>query len=220
MFKKLKPLIYTPAFIAFIYYFVRLYALTFRFKVKHEAEWMALLEKGHTVLLCAWHQQFFGAIRYFKTYEHLMPGLMISRSRDGKLISGVANRTGWYTARGSSSQGGKEALTEMIHHLKEHRFGAQILDGPQGPMGIVKPGVIKMAMESDAVVVPFYIAADRAWFFNSWDRFMLPKPFAKVTLTYGPPIHFPMPEDEKAFEVQRRTLETTMRPYLFIAKPQ
>ena len=89
---------------------------------------------------------------------------MISQSRDGDLISGVANKTGWHTPRGSSSRGGKKAMVAMIEHLLTYKFGCHILDGPRGPIGKVKSGVIKMAQEVDALVVPFYVSADNAWF--------------------------------------------------------
>ncbi|SLM27599.1 conserved hypothetical protein [Desulfamplus magnetovallimortis] len=216
MFKKLKWLVYKWPFTAILYYFIKLYALTFRLTVKHEKEWQNLLKKGETIVLCTWHQQFFAAISYFKRYTPLNPALMISRSRDGELIAAVAKRSGWHTARGSSSVGGKEAMDEMIKHLNTHGFGAHITDGPQGPLGIVKPGLIKMAMESNAIIVPFYTSSDNAWFFNSWDRFMLPKPFSRVTLNFGAPIHLPIPETPHEFEQQRQNVEKIMKVHLLV----
>jgi len=190
MFKKLKFIIYTRPFIFFAYYLIQIYSMTFRLRVKNEGHWQKLRKQGAPVLLwlrkqgapvllCAWHQQFFPAIRYAKTYSKYNPGLMISQSKDGDLISGVAKRTGWHTPRGSSSRGGKKAMDMMITHLKTYRLGAHILDGPTGPIGKVKAGAIKMALEADAVVIPLYTSAEQAWFFNSWDRFMLPKPFSR-----------------------------------------
>lgn len=215
MFKKLKFVIYTRTFIAFAYYLIRIYSLTFRLKIENEGQWQALLNNGTPVLLCAWHQQFFSAIRHFRVYAKYNPGLMISQSKDGDLISGVANRTGWHTPRGSSSRGGKEAMGNMIAHLKKYGFGAHILDGPTGPIGKVKSGVIKMAKETNAVVVPFYARADHVWFFNSWDRFMLPKPFSRVWIRFGQEIKFEKCVTDQDFENQRQALETTMLPHLF-----
>ncbi len=143
---------------------------------------------------------------------------MISQSKDGELIAGVANRVGWHTARGSSTRGGKNAMTTMIKHLKKYGFGAHILDGPTGPIGKVKAGAVKIAKESNAFIVPFYITPENAWFFTSWDRFMLPKPFSKVTLTFGDIIQFTDNSDSKNFESQRLMLETTMLPGLYLPK--
>jgi hypothetical protein len=102
----------------------------------------------------------------------------------------------------------------MIDHLKTHGFGAHILDGPTGPIGRVKAGVIKMALEADAVVVPFYTSAEKAWFFNSWDRFMLPKPFSRVLITFGPEIQLEAAGQKNSFEQQRLLIEKIMRPGL------
>jgi lysophospholipid acyltransferase (LPLAT)-like uncharacterized protein len=228
MFKKLKFIIYTRPFIIFAYYLIQVYSFTFRLKVINEDKWKDLLKQGKTVLLCAWHQQFFSAIQHFKTYSGLNPGLMISQSKDGNLIAGVAQRTGWHTLRGSSSRGGKEAAWAMIDHLKTYGLGAHVLDGPRGPIGKVKAGAIKMAREADAIVIPFYTHAENAWFFNSWDRFMLPKPFSKVTLTFGDEIHFSpntINDDmndniskciDSDFESQQQHLEDIMLPKLFL----
>ena len=66
-------------------------------------------------------------------------------------------------------------MMEVISHIKETGLGAHILDGPTGPIGKVKAGAISIALATDAVIVPFYVSADRAWYFNSWDRFCIPK---------------------------------------------
>ncbi|MBC8440958.1 MAG: lysophospholipid acyltransferase family protein [Deltaproteobacteria bacterium] len=216
MFKKLKFIIYTRPFIVFVYYFIQIYSMTFRLSIVNEKKWQDLLKKGRPILLCAWHQQFFSIIRHFKTYSKFNPGLMISQSRDGELIAGVANKTGWHTLRGSSSRGGKKAMEGMIEHLITNGLGAHILDGPTGPIGKVKAGVIKMAQETNAIVVPVYTHAEHAWFFNSWDRFMLPKPFSKITLTFGDGMHL-VPDGTSAdFEAQRQLLEDTMLPGLIL----
>lgn len=197
-----------------LYRLVRAYAATYRLTVAGETEWMAHLRGGGRVLLCAWHQQFFAAIRHFRNYRSYNPALMISRSRDGEIIAGVAALTGWKPVRGSSSRGGRSALQEMIGRLRRDRLAGHIVDGPRGPAGIVKPGVIRLALEAGAVIVPFYVEADRAWFFNSWDRFFIPKPFARVNLRFDRMIFPAAPETDADFEDQRRTLETVMREQL------
>ena len=64
------------------------------------------------------------------------------------------------------------------------------------------------------MIVPMYTAADKAWYFKSWDKFMLPKPFADVTLRFGKMIRFPEDTEARLFEGQRAELEKIMpRPY-------
>lgn len=216
MVKRLKFIIYTRPFIFFVYYFIQIYSMTLRLKVKNEKHWQTLMEQGTPILLCAWHQQFFSAIRHFKTYSRYNPGLMISQSRDGDLISGVANRTGWHTPRGSSSRGGKQAMNMMIDHLKTYGLGVHILDGPTGPIGKVKAGAIKMALEANAAIIPFYVTAEKAWFFNSWDKFMLPKPFSRVCIIFSQEIYLEDSDDPNTFEHHRLYLENAMRPRLIL----
>lgn len=175
---------------------------------------MEHLQSGGTVLLCVWHQQFFSAIRHFQNYRKFDPSLMISQSKDGEIIAGVAERSGWRAVRGSSSHGGAAALKEMIQQLRASRLASHIVDGPRGPAGVVKAGAVRIAHVANAVVVPFYTTADKAWYFNSRDRFFLPKPFSKVSLRFGDMIEFERVKDSERFEQQQQYLEDVMRPAL------
>jgi hypothetical protein len=197
-----------------LYYVVRAYSWTFRLRIENEKAWIEYLQNGGRVLLCCWHQQFFSAIRHFKTYAPFHPGLMISQSNDGEIIARIAEKTGWHTIRGSSSKDGRRALKEIIDHLSRFGLAAHILDGPRGPAGIVKAGVVSLAQATGAVVVPIYASADRAWYFKSWDRFMLPKPFARVTLRFGEMLDLSSGKGEDHFEYQRARLEEIMKPEL------
>jgi len=211
---EMKDLLTTRLFLAFLYRFIRLYSFTFRLRIENEEEWLAYFNQGGTVVLCAWHQQFFSAIRYFQKYRDLNPSIMISKSRDGEIIAGVAERSGWHTVRGSSSRGGAEALRTIIGRFGKSRLVGHIVDGPRGPAGKVKAGVIRLAHAADAAIIPFYTSADRAWYFNSWDNFFLPKPFSEVKISFDHMIRFKATEDNEEFEGQRTQLEKTMTPRL------
>jgi lysophospholipid acyltransferase (LPLAT)-like uncharacterized protein len=175
---------------------------------------MEYIRNGGVVLHCAWHQQFFSAIRPFRNYKTFNPGIMISQSKDGEIVAKIALRIGWNPVRGSSSKGGMEALKKMITHLKEKRLAVHIVDGPKGPSGIVKPGTIRLAHAANAVIVIFSVSAEKAWYFNSWDKFFLPKPFSKVVLRFGEMIKFDRVKDREIFESQRMRLEKIMLPSL------
>ena len=212
----LNRLLTHPLVISFLYHVVRLYSLTFRLRVENEAVWMAHLDHGGRILLCGWHQQFFSAIRHFREYRAYRPGIMISQSKDGEIIAGVARKSGWRPVRGSSSTGGRAAMLAVIRQIMETRLAGHIVDGPRGPAGVVKPGLIRMAQVTHSAIVPMFISADRAWYFNSWDRFMLPKPLARVTLRFGDMIQLERTRGDDAFETQRRSIEAVMRPGLIV----
>jgi hypothetical protein len=207
---KIQPILTHNIFLFFIYRLIRFYSSTFRLRIENEKEWMDFFLDGGRVLLCTFHQQFFSAIRPFKKYKDYKPSLMISRSLDGEIIAGVARRTGWQTVRGSSSKGGSEALKEMVTCFRQSRIAAHIVDGPLGPAGEIKPGAIRLAHLAEAAIVPFYTSADKAWYFNSWDTFFIPKPFSNVKITFGKIIKFEPTDDPDEFERQRRTLEQIM----------
>jgi lysophospholipid acyltransferase (LPLAT)-like uncharacterized protein len=212
--KKLRNIAKTRFAGIIIHGIIRLYCATFRLKVENESQWLNYLEQGGRVLLCGWHQQFFAGIRFFKKYKKYEPALMSSKSLDGQIAAGVARRVGFHTVWGSSSNSASAALKEMIRRLKDYRFALHILDGPRGPAGVVKAGVIAIAHDAGAVIVPGVIIADRAWYLQSWDRFMIPKPFARVTIKFFPKIELPPVMDKAEYENQRKKLEMIMQPYL------
>jgi lysophospholipid acyltransferase (LPLAT)-like uncharacterized protein len=177
---------------------------------------MEYRKNGGVVLLCTWHQQFFSAVRPFKNYKIFNPSIMISQSRDGEIVAKMALRNGWNPVRGSSSNGGMGALKKMITNLKEKKLAAHIVDGPKGPSGTVKAGTIRLAHAADAVIVPFYVSAEKTWYFNSWDKFLLPKPFSNVFLRFGEMIKFERVKDKESFEKQRKQLEDIMIPALIL----
>ncbi len=214
MLKKLKPVVESGPFIIFLYWLIRLYSSTFRISVQNEKTWADYLENGGSVLLCTWHQQFFSMISYSARYIKYKPSIMISRSQDGSIIAGVAQKIGWNTVRGSSSRGGFTALRGMIKELRKSKLAMHIADGPTGPAGQVKAGAIQMAHAANAAIVPYYTSADKAWYFSSWDRYFIPKPFAKVTIRFGDIIELEKAKTSDEYENQRLYLQKIMSPGL------
>lgn len=211
---KIDRFLISEVFISFFYRLILFYSWTFRLKIENDKNWMDFRRNGGVVLLCTWHQHFFSAVRPFKNYKIFNPSIMISQSKDGEIVAKIALLNGWNPVRGSSSNGGTEALRKMIKNLKEEKLAAHIVDGPKGPSGIVKPGIIRLAHATNAVIVPFSVSAEKAWYFNSWDKFLLPKPFSKVFLRFGEMIKFDRVKDREIFESQRMRLEEVMLPTL------
>jgi len=135
---------------------------------------------------------------------------MISQSRDGDFIADVVEKIGWIPARGSGSRGGKKALRTLIDEIARTRIAGHIVDGPTGPPHAIKPGIISLAQSSGAVICPTYVFYKNPWIFNSWDRFMAPKPFSRVTIRFGPLEPVPEETDAGAFEEIRLQIERTM----------
>ena len=216
MFKKLRMMATVKAGGSLVYYLALLYSMSFRLTVVNESQWRDYVDQGGRVLLCCWHQQFFIGVRLFRRYVKYKALVMISRSTDGDIASHVAERAKVYPVRGSSSRGGATALKEMIARLRQGKnlVAVHLLDGPRGPAGKVKPGAVAIASGADAAIVPAYVEASRAWHAKSWDRYMIPKPFARVTVTFCPLMKPPPAGGNDALEKHRLILENTLAPYL------
>ena len=159
-------------------------------------------------LYVSWHQRMSFFARYLAK-KHLI--IMISQSRDGEYGKRFADCLGFGYVRGSSSKGGIKALRNMIDYLKSGRSAGILADGPLGPPRIAKIGPIIIARDSGVPIVPIVWGCDRFWTLNSWDRYLIPKPFSKIVIRCEDPIF--VPEDAKsaqALEFYRKRLQNVL----------
>ena len=158
-------------------------------KVKgQEPEREAVARSGGRAVYATWHQRMPYHFHYFGT-RHLT--MMISRSRDGEYAARVAKWLGFRNVRGSSTRGGSKALKEITQRIREGELGGMLADGPQGPARVAKIGSVLMARDAQAPLIPVLWGADRCWVLNSWDRYLVPKPFARVVICHAEPIWVP-----------------------------
>jgi len=155
-----------------------------------------------------WHRGLLIAAYCFRNRGIVVP---VSHSRDGDLGSSLLRHLGFAaTARGSSSRGATSLLRNLIRQARAGRPVAILPDGPRGPAGRAKPGVIAVARASGARLVPIGVSAFPAKQFGSWDRAILPLPFARVTCRYGEVIRVPKKATGEALEGLRSELEATL----------
>jgi lysophospholipid acyltransferase (LPLAT)-like uncharacterized protein len=140
-----------------------------------------------------WHRSLLIAAYRFRNLDI---AILISRSFDGELIARTVELLGFKAIRGSSSRGGSIALRQMAEAYRAGHRCALTADGPKGPMMIAKPGTAQLAQLVGAPVGAFYLLPDRAWELKSWDRFLIPKPFARVRILW--PAHLPAAEVTEA----------------------
>jgi lysophospholipid acyltransferase (LPLAT)-like uncharacterized protein len=188
---------------------VKIISSTYRIRTINPEIEKNILKRGHIPIYASWHQRFFPGIIFFASRKPI--SIMISQSRDGELISKIVNVLGWYPVRGSSSKGGRQALREikkLVH--KGYKVG-HIVDGPTGPLGVVKPGLLLIAQASEMPIVPIITSAERKWVFNSWDRFIVPKPFSRVIIRFSDEILIPRNLQRSDFEEKRSFIENTLK---------
>jgi len=135
-----------------------------------------------------WHKDFLFALDFFRRRKIVV---MVSRSKDGELVARALHRLGYRTVRGSSSAGGREALGELTDLVRAGWGSAIIADGPRGPARKSKIGCVLAGRNSGAPLIPWGCHAAPNITLRNWDRTMIPKPFARITVAFGPPLYVP-----------------------------
>jgi hypothetical protein len=149
-------------------------------------------DAGSGVIFALWHGRLL-PLSYRCRGNGFVP--MISRSADGEYIARVVEGWGYRPVRGSTSRGGGEALREMVRLAHAGRSLVLTPDGPRGPFQELKTGVLTAAQLTGLPIVPAAAGASRAWWFGRWDRFLVPQPFARIVVLFGPPIAVPRDAD-------------------------
>ena len=162
---------------------------------------------GRPFLLAVWHGRILLPILRHRDENVLA---MVSLSHDGDFAARVLTGLGYRTVRGSSSRGGNEAFHAMVAELKPGNAGAIIPDGPRGPLAYMKPGLLYLAHQAGALILPLSSAAHPARSIRSWDRFVLPMPFARGVINYGAPVGPPEDCSTQRIERMRQDLERSL----------
>lgn len=138
------------------------------------------------------------------------PIVLTSLSGDGEILARFAAGFGIGAVRGSARRRGATALRELVETV---RGGHDIFitpDGSRGPRYRLKAGLVSLAQLTGALVVPVGVEFSRCWRLRSWDGFMIPKPFARVTLRIGELFRVPETATDAAFEAERRRCEDAL----------
>jgi len=166
---------------------LRLLAATWRVRRFREEVWTPDAE-GRLPIFAIWHETIPA-----NAVVHRNHGLtaLISRHRDGEMIARIIEKLGFRTARGSTTEGGAGALREMLRMAEGPGGFVFTPDGPRGPRRSVAPGTLFFAGATGRPLVATILVAAPAWHTSSWDRMMIPKPFARVVVLYAPDLLVP-----------------------------
>ncbi len=119
-------------------------------------------------------------------------------------------RLGFLTARGSSTRSGSSGLAALAKAVERGHPAVFTADGPRGPVYKAKPGAVKLAQFTGYAIGIFYAHPEKAWILRSWDRFMIPKPFSRVAISWGRNIEVPQTEDRLLIEAKRLEVEAAL----------
>ena len=196
--------------IAFGFHLLQLWARTLRYEIEDRA---GIVGKpvDENYIGALWHNRlllFPFVLRRFFPDRH--GAALISASRDGELLADAVQRFGFDVVRGSSSRLGASAILQLTDVLASGHDVVITPDGPRGPSYELGPGIILLAQKSGAAVVPVNMEYSSCWRVKSWDRFIVPRPFAKVRVIIGQPQRVKPTSTDSEFEAERLRLQNAM----------
>jgi len=189
---------------------IRAWWLTYRFRVEEDEAVRDLVREGRPLILTCWHEGIFVLAWYLQRIGRAGADVtyLISPSRDGDLAARMVGVLGGRSVRGSATRSGVKAMRGLYRSIVKHRGSPVVLpDGPTGPRRVCKPGSVMLAQLSGAHIVPIGCDASPGWRLRTWDRMLLPPPFAKVRIVVGAPYTLPKELDAAAMERERTALE-------------
>jgi hypothetical protein len=186
---------------------IRVLGVSWRIRIEEEER----LERARTlsphVLFVAWHGRLL-PLSFTHRGRHIH--VLASEHTDGEMLGQTIRRLGFGHVRGSSTRGGTRALFELVEKVRAGFDVGITVDGPRGPRGVVKTGVVEVARQTGAIIVPITAGSSRRRVFTSWDAFELPAPFARVVVRYGDPVTVAPDADRDVVETARLEVERTL----------
>jgi hypothetical protein len=164
---------------------VRVLARTWRVREIHRGSGDIIRQRERPVVFCLWHCELLCHMWNFREQGIVT---LISEHGDGEIAARAAERMGYRTIRGSSRRGAERALLALVREVQGGASVAVTPDGPRGPAESFAPGALIAAHRAGAPIVLLRAEVNRAWRLRSWDRFIIPKPFARVTIFVSAPI--------------------------------
>jgi lysophospholipid acyltransferase (LPLAT)-like uncharacterized protein len=187
---------------------LRLLAVTWRVQRRGGPGWQ-LLTSDQPWLVAMWHGRMLVGLPMAKHRSRNI-GVLVSPSDDGNLATRALRSFGFVPIRGSLSRGGARALREMTDTLRAGRQLVVTPDGPRGPRHSMNVGLHWLARKTGAPILPVGFACDRAWRLRSWDRFTIPKPFARIIVSYGDPQPIAATASDDELEILAAQLRTRL----------
>jgi lysophospholipid acyltransferase (LPLAT)-like uncharacterized protein len=163
---------------------LRLLGWTWRVRREGGAAFDDMLARKEPFIIVFWHGEIV-PVSWVHRHRGFAP--LISRHADGEIIARIVEGLGYRTVRGSTSRGGVRALLETAQRVKEGITVGFTPDGPRGPRHVFAPGALIVAQRTGRPIVALGATASRAWRLRSWDRHLVPKPFATITIRYSEP---------------------------------
>jgi lysophospholipid acyltransferase (LPLAT)-like uncharacterized protein len=173
----------------------------------------AALQRAPSFIPVYWHQHQLFCVKHLLDCRAagVKLGFLISPSVDGEIGAMLVRSMGAVAIRGSSTYTGARALRDYYQALTQASVSPAITpDGPRGPVWKFKPGAILLAQLSQRPIIPMAYASSSAWNIK-WDRFVIPRPFARVAIAIGAPVYVPKGLDAGGLEKLQIDMEQRLK---------
>ncbi|MEO1202560.1 MAG: lysophospholipid acyltransferase family protein [Pseudomonadota bacterium] len=166
-------------------------------------------DRGRAYVPCYWHQHHILCSWLMRSWikRGFHACYIVSASVDGEVPARIAGKWGADVIRGSAANTGALVLRDAQKKMSEGGSIVTTSDGPLGPKFEFKAGTVLMARIGKAPMIPIACAADRAWTLNTWDSFIIPKPFARTVTAVGEPIEVPRGASQEQLEEIRLKMQ-------------
>jgi len=174
-------------FAIFVWFFFRILSATWKIEVEEPPAMQDFIRRKTPIILAHWHGDEIPLITLIPRYRI---ATIVSTSKDGEMMNTVLRLLGARTARGSSTRGGSGALKGLVRIMRSQSCNTSLaVDGPKGPIHIVKPGVFELSRLMESPIFAAGVFCDRKWVFEkAWNKAYLPKPFAKIKVLWRGPV--------------------------------
>lgn len=165
---------------------LRLIFFTYRLDFRCEPEVMQYWLTGRGIFY-SWHQQIIAAMFFFFK-KNAQGSCIVSPSTDGKIAGFFCSRLGFDVLYGSSHKSSIAVTRQALNRLKQSGRLCLVGDGSRGPAFILQPGLHYLSEKAQQPLI--YVECSPSWaltFNKSWDRFQIPLPFSKITITLKSP---------------------------------
>ena len=175
--------------------------------VNGRKNYINLIDKNRSIIFSVWHSHLLSIVHDLRNMEM---NALAGTHTDADLISHIATKWGWNMVRGSSKEKGSEAYKSMLRLIKNSNRSLLFItpDGPSGPPKVPKKGIIRLAQNTNAGIIPIRVNYTRSWGFKNWDTFYLAKPFGTISIEYGQVIYL---KKSQSFEACSQILIDSMK---------
>jgi len=172
-----------------------------------------LLNEDISFIYALWHDQLLLSPFTWQSKKRI--DILISNHRDGDMIADLIKLHGFNSIRGSTNNPNKEkeknsliSVRKILKSLKNNISIGITPDGPRGPRHKVGEGTINISRISNKKILPMSLACKKKWILNTWDKFIVPKPFNEICIVWGEPLD---PQFDKIdISTQQHNLEKSL----------